>query len=173
MPITKRARTAVYLAGRMDPNDPMDAKWRKDLTPFLENLGFEVLDPYFFEPDQLAGLKAGRLPKGYKHWTELRDASEPHLVERFLRYMRRIIKFDIKTVKNDADYLIVRWSEGCKSGAGTHAEITIAFDIGKPVYVVEEAKMPSWARACAEKVFKNFDELRAFMTDEFGVNGGE
>jgi len=163
----KQRKPSVYLCGRMS-GDPQDSKWRADLTPFLETLGFEVLDPCEFEPRQLRGLKLGRLPEGFTHWTQLQHAKEPRLVDRFLRYFRYVIRFDIKMIRTQVDYMVVRWSENCKTGAGSHAEITFAFDLGIPIYCVEEVTMPAWGRACCSEVFRTFDELRAFLTEEFG-----
>lgn len=163
-----KKKLAIYLAGRMDYENDAGHKWRADLTPFLEGMGFEVLNPYEFEPEQLKGLKRGRLPEGMKHWTELRDSPDPNHRQRFMKYMRRIIKYDLNLIRNVVDYIIVFWDEGCKTGAGTHAELTIAWDLGKPIYCVEAARMPSWAKACCEELFKSFDELRAFMKNEFG-----
>jgi nucleoside 2-deoxyribosyltransferase len=162
-----KAKQKVYLAGRMS-RDPKDSQWRTDLTPFLEKLGFDVLDPCEFEPRQLRGLKLGRLPEGCSHWTELQHAKEPNLVERFMRYMGHVIKFDLKLIKTEVDFMVVRWSKNCDTGCGTHAEITFAFDLGIPVYCVEESTIPAWGRACCTEMFKNFDELKVFLTEEFG-----
>ncbi len=163
----------VYLAGRMNRKDPYDSQWRTDLTPFLENLGFEVLDPYHFEPMQLKGLHRHRLPDGISHWHELRHSKDPSHQNRFLKYMRRIIKYDLNLVKNIADFIIVYWDEGCRDGAGTQSEITVAWDIGKLVYCVAAAKLPAWARGCCEEVFTSFDELKAFLKEEFGDDDDE
>ena len=161
-------KQAVYLAGRMDHEKGEGHEWRTSLTPLLESLGFRVLDPYKFEPRQLEGLRPGRLPEDIKHWTELRDSSNPDHQRRFLRYMRRIIKYDLHIIKNEADYIIVLWDEKCKDGAGTHAELTLAWDLGKPIFCVEAARLPNWARGCCEEVFSSFDELKWFLEDEFG-----
>jgi hypothetical protein len=162
-----KQKMVVYLAGRMG-RDPADEAWRQDLTPFLESLGFEVLNPCEFEPRQLRGLKLKRLPEGMSHWTELQHSEDSRQVERFLRYMRHVISFDIKLVRSQVNYVVCRWSEGCKTGAGTHSELTEAFMNGVPVYCVEEASLPAWSRGCCTEVFKTFDELKEFLTEEFG-----
>ena len=43
---------------------------------------------------------------------------------------------DINIVMNKADYLICLWDQNVMKGAGTHAEITLAFMEQKPVYLV-------------------------------------
>jgi nucleoside 2-deoxyribosyltransferase len=152
----------------MDRTIAYHAQWREELTPFLIKLGFSVLNPYKLEPLQLKGLRPGRRPKGYDHWCQFGDSGDPYLEARFLKYMRKIIRFDINLVRKDADFLVVYWDEACKTGAGTHAEMTVAFMSDKPIYCVAAAKMPAWARGCCEEVFTTFDELKAFLKDEFG-----
>ena len=161
-------KTKAYLAGRMSKN-PNDVKWREEITPFLEELGFEVLNPYKLEPLQLKGLRPSRLPEGFQHWYELRDSEDPLHVERFMKYMRRIIKFDIHIVNNIADLVIVYWDKGCKDGAGTHSEMTSAFITGKPVYCVLEkgTRLPAWARGCCEELFDSFEDLKKFLVEDW------
>jgi len=153
--------------------DPVDRSWREKITPFLEELDMEVLNPYVLEPLQLKGLKPKRLPPGMKHWYELRTSSDERLYERFKRYMRAIIKYDIRLVMYKADIIICRWSENCKTGGGTHAELTYGFMNDKPVYVVEEAQMPAWIEGCVEEKFKTFDELKEFFKREYGATDDE
>lgn len=159
-------KPAVYLAGRMS-NNPYDVKWREDLTPFLEELGFTVLDPCKLEPAKLKGFQTNRLPKGYSNWQELHRTKEPRLRARFLKYMRAIIDYDIDIIKHKADMIIALWSKNCRTGAGTHSELTIALTQGKPVYAVMKAEMPVWANACCDKVFDSFPELRDFLAAEY------
>ena len=168
-----RKKCNIYLAGRMDHEKDRGHEWRAKLTPFLHELGFDVLNPYEFEIKQLEGLRPGRLPEGFKHWVELCYSEDPKHVARFVRYMRRIIKFDLNLVKNDTDYIIVLWDKGCASGAGTHAELTFALDCNVPVFCVAKTKMPYWARACCDEVFSSFDELKSFMKEEFGPNDSD
>ena len=163
-----KAKQYVYLAGRMS-NDVKDKTWREKITPFLEELGFEVLNPYVLEPLQLKGLKPKRLPEGVKHWYELRKSTDKAQYERFKKYMQNIISYDIRLVTNKADIIVCRWSENCKTGAGTHAECTVAFMNKKPLYVIEEAKMPAWIEGCVEEKFKTAEELVEFFKREFGT----
>lgn len=160
-------KAKAYLAGRMGTN-PHDREWRKKITPFLEELGFEVLDPYVMEPLQLAGLRPGRLPDGIEHWYQLRDSDDPQHIERFMKYMRRIIHYDIHLVQNEADVVIVYWDKGCRNGAGTHSEMTSAYLAGKSVLCVMKHRLPAWARGCCEEVFESFDSLKKFLQDEYG-----
>ena len=48
-------------------------------------------------------------------------------------------------------------------GAGTHGEVTLAFEHGIPVYVVNQVPLTDlsgWIIACSAEVFKNFEELK-------------
>lgn len=162
-----KTKAKVYLAGRMSTN-PHDKEWREKLTPFLEELGFEVLDPYVMEPLQLAGLRPGRLPEGLDHWYQLRDSDDPAHIERFMKYMQRIIHYDINLVRNVADVIIVFWDKGCRNGAGTHSEMTAAYLSGKSVLCVKKHRLPAWGRGCCEEIFESFDDLKKFMEEEYG-----
>lgn len=167
----------VYLIGAMEAAPKLGAGWRNKLTPFLVELGLEVLNPVEFEPEQLKGLQPNRLPDSFitttgtkkvpKFWHDLKLAKEPRLYNRFLKYMRRIIHFDINVVQNEADYIICHWDEATGKGAGTHSELTTAFLRNIPVYCVKDGPMPAWAMACCTEIFDNFDDLKEFLKEEF------
>nr|VFK64669.1 MAG: hypothetical protein BECKTUN1418D_GA0071000_12791 [Candidatus Kentron sp. TUN] len=132
----KKEKLSVYLVGAIEAEKDLGAAWRDALTPFLEDLDLEVLDPVNSEPMQLKGSDIKRLPEHYtdlygekhkpKHWHELKNAAEPHLYARFIRHMRNIIKYDIDVVQNKSDFLICYWTETTSRGAGTHSELTYA-----------------------------------------------
>jgi len=176
-------RMVVYLAGAMEKAADLGAGWRNELKPILEKLNLEVRDPCEFEPQQLKGLQPKRLPDYYtdltgkkikpKHWHELKNASEKHLYNRFLKYMRRIIHYDIKVVRHVADYVIVYWNEATSQGAGTHAELTEAFLKNIPVYCVAHSEVPAWAKACCTEIFLSFDDLKEYLKEEFEYDGDD
>jgi hypothetical protein len=171
-------RIKVYTAGAIEAASDKGKGWRDELTPFLENLNMEVLDPCKFEPQQLKNLRPNKLPEFYtdlfgnkvkpKHWHELKNAKEPHLYARFKKYMERIIRFDINIVQNEADILIVYYDERCRFGAGTQSEITYGFMSGKAVYIVAAIDIPAWAKGCATEIFLSFEALREFLSEEYG-----
>jgi len=45
-----------YLVGGMEHVAKLGGEWRDMLTPNLQELGFSVLNPCEFEPEQLKGL---------------------------------------------------------------------------------------------------------------------
>jgi len=170
------SKLQVYLIGAIEKADDLGVGWRKELTPFLLELGLKVLDPTKFEPQQLKGLQPNRLPEFFTdengkqctptHWHHLKSATEPHLQERFKRYMQRIIRFDLKIVE-DSDFMVVRWDKVARQGAGSYHEIGKAFELGKPVYCVQETELPAWLKACCTETFKTFTELKDFLKEEF------
>lgn len=168
-----------YLASAMEAAKDLGSGWRSDITPFLKELDFEVLNPVLFEPKQLEGLHPSKLPSEITnkytgeiftptHWHQLKLAKEKPLFKRFLRYMRRIISYDIKVVTQKADIIICYWNRETQFGAGTHSELTYGFLTGKEIYCVEEAPMPGWAMACCTRIFPTFEELKVFLKEEFG-----
>jgi len=169
----------VYLAGSMEYSSDLGAGWRDKVTEKLSRFGVDVLNPCLFETDQLKGLRPNQLPekvthkitKGVfrpTHWHQLKNAVEPHLRSRFLRYMRRIIQYDVKILKQQADYVIVYWDEATGKGAGSHAELTVAYLRNIPIFCVNTVEMPAWADACCTERFDNFEELYRHLDEEFG-----
>lgn len=169
----------VYQIGGMEQADNLGAGWREELTPFLEALGLEVLNPCEFEKKQLGDLRPNRLPDFYTngltgekikpiYWHDLRNAQEPRLYNRFLKYMRRIINYDMNLVDREVDVAIVYWDKATAQGAGSHAEITAAFRKNIPVYCVAVCDMPGWIKACCSEIFLDFSALRESLTEDFG-----
>lgn len=171
----------IYLAGAMENADNLGADWRSTITPFLNKLGLKVLNPCEFEAEQLKGLQPNRLPEYFtdlhgnkikpKYWHDLKNASEPNLYSRFLKYMRRIIHYDISLVEREVDFVICLWNQDTGKGAGTHSELTTAFLKNIPIYCVATCNMPAWAKACCSEIFLTFDSLKKFLLTEFEYEG--
>jgi hypothetical protein len=54
------------------------------------------------------------------------------------------------------------WDDAAARGGGTAGEITLAYRLGKPVYLVlgmPRREASGWVIACATEVFESFDEL--------------
>lgn len=170
-----------YSIGSMEYAENLGADWRENLTVFLNKYGIKHLNPCLFEEQQLKGLRPNKLPKSVvnrftgeelvpTHWHQLKLAQEPHFQERFLRYMRRIINYDIKLLTTEANFAVCYWNSHASRGAGSQSELTYAYLHNIPIYCVEEVAMPAWALGCCTKVFKNFEELYEFLDEEFGDN---
>ena len=88
--------------------------------------------------------------------------------EQYKKLIRQIIKIDLDAVVNSADYLIVKWDESVFKGGGTHGEVTIAYWLKKPVFLVNELPIDdvsSWIYSCSEHVFDNFTDLNIELED--------
>jgi hypothetical protein len=173
-------KVSVYLAGAME-HDPNGNDWRVEVTTRLAKYNLDILNPYEFEPEQLKGLQPRRLPEQFigrqgqivkpTHWHQLKLAVRSSaLYSRFKKYMRLIINYDMNIVKTRANYIICYWTVGTGKGGGTHAEINAAYELHKPVYIVQQAgaDIPAWIEGCATRVYETFDELYKMLDEEFG-----
>jgi hypothetical protein len=55
-------------------------------------------------------------------------------------------------------------------GAGTHAEVTIAYESKKPVFLINklpDADLSGWIMACSTKIFKNFSSLKPYLLNKY------
>lgn len=129
----------IYLAGGMEHAGPYGAEWRRDMTPFLEQSGYEVWDPYLQEPN--VGVNVKTLSKMKSDNYEL-----------FLTYVRKIVDYDINTLK-DCAAVAVRIDQSVLDGAGTYGELTLCRVYNIPVYAwidLPRGKLdvPAWAMGC-------------------------
>ena len=75
-------------------------------------------------------------------------------------------------MRNKCDYIICLWDENVLKGAGTHAEVTIAYECNKPVFLVNKLEfndLSGWIMACSEEIFPNFDSLKSFLAEKYSV----
>jgi hypothetical protein len=179
----------LYLCGGIQHEVNLGTDWRSQITLDLEQLGFKIFNPCEFEPQQLEGLKPGRLPDKFKardgsiikpkYWHDLARASrDSELYYRFKRYMQRIIHYDIDLVIDTIDIVIGYWNKNTGKGAGSHSEINDAFKHAKngkgvdAIYLVVpkdmDMEVPLWIEGCCTKIFNNFEDLLAFLKEEYG-----
>ena len=93
--------------------------------------------------------------------------------EKYAKFIRLCIDNDINIVRNHADYIICLWDKNVFKGAGTHAEVTIAYEIKKPIYLVNkvpELELSGWIMACSTKIFDDFESLKPFLLDRYSGN---
>jgi len=175
--VSRKKRLRIYLCSGMEKSENLGAGWRDKITPFLEELDFEVWNPVQFEADQLRGLHPHRLPSSVtdsrtgkqftpSYWHDLKRAKEKQYYDRFLKYMRRIREYDLNLVENEMDYLLVYWNDGTGNGAGSHAEIEMAHRVGLPVYCVSVTDVPAWLHPCIDEMFYTMEELKEFLEKE-------
>jgi len=151
----------AFLCGAMEYATDGGRAWRERLRRWLEeSLNHRVYDPTveaqrIFSAEELAGLAAWKTTD----------------VERFRRVMRVAIARDLDVMANQADYVVCLWDEAAARGGGTHAELTAATRKGIPVYMVTEisaSEISGWILACTDRLFGNFEELKAFLLSTYG-----
>lgn len=175
----------IYLVGGMERDTSGGAEWRAKWSEELEKRGYEVLNPCFFEPEQLKGLHPKRLPASFEafdgsvvepvHWHQLKLAKRGSAaLRRFKKYMRRIRNYDIKRiVEQEADCILCYWTEATGKGGGSHCECDKAFEINKPVYIIRSrdknnkwVDIPAWIVGASSEIFESFEEFLQYLDDE-------
>jgi nucleoside 2-deoxyribosyltransferase len=150
----------VYLSGAIEHASDGGKGWREEIGRFLaEELGDEVYDPAADEKKDLTEEER----RHFRQWK--RQAPE-----RFRGVVRKIIAWDLGHIQTQSDYVLAFWDDSAARGGGTAAEITLAYRLGKPVYVVLGMPLESasgWILAAATQVFDSFDELRDFLRIEY------
>jgi len=150
----------AYLSGAIEHASDGGTGWRRQLASFLEReLGHEAYDPAADEKKDLTEEEQA----GFRRW-KIEDPA------RFRDVVRKIIAWDLDRIQARTDYVVAFWDDSSGRGGGTAAEITLAYRLGKPVYLV--LGMPrdaasGWILAAATEVFQDFDELRTFLRDKF------
>ena len=148
----------AYLSGPIENAENNGADWRNDITKWLRSkLNHKVFDPVIETKSIIKNHNSNDF--------RLMKKSNP---EQYKRLIRQIIKIDLDAVVNSTDYLIVKWDESVFKGGGTHGEVTMAYWLKKPVFLVNELPIDdvsSWIFSCSEHVFDNFADLKIKLED--------
>ena len=147
----------AYLSGPIENAHDHGSSWRDNITIWLEsNLNHKVFNP--------VKETQSRIKECTK--SDFRSMKKTNPSE-YIKIIRKIIKLDLEAVINDSDYLIVNWDKSVLKGGGTHGEITMAYWVKKPIYIVNSLpldEMSSWIFSCANHVFTDFDSLKSKLT---------
>ena len=150
----------AYLSGAMEYAHDEGAGWRQMMTDWLDDsFGHTVYNPVIESQNLIKSYGAG----DYREW----KVSNP---KRYADFIRVCVDRDIDTVRKGVDYIICLWDDFVLRGAGTHAEVTLAYEIGKPVYLINQLSsgdISGWIMACSTKIFSNFDELKSHLSDTY------
>ena len=150
----------AYLSGPIENAENDGADWRKSLTPWIKStLSHKVFDPVVATRDITKGLTS----------SEFRNMkrSNPY---KYKKLIRKIINIDIEAVVNNSDYLIVNWNKSVFRGGGTHGEITLAYFLKKPIYLVNNVPfddLSSWIFSCSTEVFDSFEDLKTYLIKKY------
>ncbi len=141
----------AYLSGGMENAIDEGADWRRMMRSWLkENLNHDVFDPVI-ESQKII------MKNDAKDFRTLKK-SDP---EKFREIFRKLIHQDLKTIIENADYLIVLWDHSVINGGGTHGEVTMAYWENKPIFLVNKLPdLSAWISSCSSKTYDSFGSLK-------------
>ena len=147
----------AYLSGPIENAENDGASWRQDMTLWLKgNLNHEVFNPVLETKNII----------GHLNPSIFRSMKKTDPIE-YKNIIREIIKLDLEALINDSDYLIVKWDKSVLKGGGTHGEVTMAYWIKKPIFIVNSLPiddMSSWIFSCSDFIFNDFKSLKKKLT---------
>lgn len=147
----------VYLSGGMEYAADEGRDWRKDLQAWLEeDLDCTVFNPNVESDAYLRARQPGFDFRAMKH----RD------IDAYRDVVRHLVETDCREIAERSDFVVCYWDDSAQRGAGTKGEITMAHYFRKPVYMVTAvppAQIPGWVLACTDKLFADFNALKAFL----------
>ncbi|PIS30667.1 MAG: hypothetical protein COT43_01445 [Candidatus Marinimicrobia bacterium CG08_land_8_20_14_0_20_45_22] len=150
----------AYLAGAIEHASDRGEAWRTRMSNFLASeLRHDFYNPLIEEkkyltPDegrQFRGLKTSNLQK-------------------FQETVRKLMTGDLKSLTTEIDYIICYWDEAAALGGGTYGELTFAFYMKIPVYMVTRLsaeKITGWVLGCVTQIFSDFAELEQFLKEKY------
>jgi len=147
----------AYLSGPIENAENDGASWRQDMTLWLkDNLDHEVFNPVL-ETKNIIGHLNPSIFRSMKKTDPIK----------YKNIIREIIKLDLEALINNSDYLIVKWDKSVLKGGGTHGEVTMAYWIKKPIFIVNSLPiddMSSWIFSCSDFIFNDFKSLKKKLT---------
>lgn len=153
------------MAGPMDDVDIDQSRdWRDWLTEKLNEIGIETLNPITKYGDGY-----GTVRQKFAIWGKFGNIDAIRQV-----VATQIIPADIKMVQ-DSDFVTLYISPKGHEICGSYGEMTLAFYLGKPVYIVTRRKLkplniPKWAVGCSKKIFSNWEDYLQYIKEKW-VNG--
>jgi hypothetical protein len=142
----------AYLSGAIEYSPDHGRAWRAALTPLLESFGHQVYDPALDEKKNLTDDEVDH----FRAWKRTDLA-------RFQVTVRKIIDYDLDIIANRTDFIVCLWDEYAQRGAGTQAELTFAYRMRIPVYLVVAVPIndvSGWVLGCGTEVFGSIEEFQ-------------
>jgi hypothetical protein len=150
----------AYLSGPIENAENDGANWRESITPWLKDeIKHDVFNPVLATRKIISNLTNTQ-------FREMKDTNP----KKYKNLIRQIIDIDIEAVVGETDYLIVNWNKSVFRGGGTHGEITLAYYLKKPIYLVNHVPLDdlsSWISSCATEVFNSFDDMKIHLLCEY------
>lgn len=137
--------------------------WRMDMDAWIrKNLRHTVYNPNVTSDAFLSR----KLPNG-----KFRDLKLQN-IDLYMEIIRELVDMDSHEIAEKTDYVVCFWDESAQRGAGTTGEVTLSRFTNKPVYLVTRmplAEIPGWVLGCTTKLFGSFEDLKAFLLDEYAA----
>ena len=150
----------AYLSGPIENAANDGADWRELITPWLKDeIEHDVFNPVLATRKIISNLTNSQ-------FREMKETSP----KKYKNLIRQIIDIDIKAVVEESDYLIVNWNKSVFKGGGTHGEVTLAYYLKKPIYLVNHVPLDdlsSWIFSCATEVFDSFDDMKIHLLSTY------
>jgi hypothetical protein len=154
----------TYLAGPIGVTIQDNAiTWRTKVTEGLEKLNIETLNPM--------GEKGGdRLGNGR---TKMKEAVANGNLQFIKEYVSKtVIPPDLNMVENSDFITVYIPIDNGYEICGTYGEITLAFYLNKPVYVMTDrclkpSELPCWLVGCSTTIFNNWNDYYNYIKKEY------
>jgi nucleoside 2-deoxyribosyltransferase len=156
--INRLKNQRVYLAGAIDRVSDRGTGWRNEITPFLEKMGIEVLNP--LKKTSNVGLENDNV---HKFKVALKAENK---YDELSTLMKNIRSIDLRLV-DISDFLIVNIDLDTHP-CGTYEEIFWANRQKKPIIIhLEQGKSqtPDWLFGTIphQMIFSNWEDLKTYL----------
>jgi len=152
----------AYLAGAIEHASDRGEAWRTRMSHFLSmELRHDFYNPLIEEKRYLTQDES-------RQFRVLKTTDLP----KFQETVRKLMSGDLKSLTTEIDYIICLWDEAAALGGGTYGELTVAFHLKIPVFMVTclpVEKISGWILGCATWIFPNFDELEQFLKAKYKI----
>ena len=160
---SKKKRPITYLAGPIgDVKIGEATKWRNWITVELDKIGINTLNPFGKYGDRLAAVRSK-----LHNWNRYGNLNAIRGL-----VATEIIPPDLVMVEI-CDFVTLWIPQERKEICGSYGEITHAFHLHIPVYIVTKRRLkpvniPNWAIGCSTWIFKKWEDYLDFIKKEYG-----
>jgi nucleoside 2-deoxyribosyltransferase len=159
MRINRLNKQRVYLAGAIDRVADRGIGWRDEITPFLSNMGIEVINP--LKKTSNVGLENDSV---HKFKVALRSEKKYDELSALMKNIRAV---DLRLV-DISDFLLVNLDLNTHP-CGTYEEIFWANRQKKPIVIhMEQGKInaPDWLFGTVphQTIFSSWDDIKEYLT---------